>query len=31
VSFSEKAAAHGSLGELLGKDLMGLFIKLAKE
>ncbi|MFA5187562.1 MAG: alkaline phosphatase family protein [Patescibacteria group bacterium] len=31
VSFSEKAAAHGSLGGLLGKDLMGLFIKLAKE
>ncbi|MDD5019633.1 MAG: alkaline phosphatase family protein [Candidatus Omnitrophica bacterium] len=31
LSFSEKAAAHGSLGELLGKDLMGLFIKLAKE
>lgn len=31
LSFSEKAASHGSLGELLGKDLMSLFIKLAKE
>jgi len=31
MSFSEKAAAEGSLGEILGKDLMGLLIKLAKE
>jgi 2,3-bisphosphoglycerate-independent phosphoglycerate mutase len=31
LSFSEKAAAVGSLGEILGKDLMGLLIKLAKE
>lgn len=31
MSFSEKACKHGSLGELLGKDLMSLFIKLASE
>lgn len=31
LSFSEKAAREGSLGEVLGKDLMGLLIKLAKE
>ena len=30
LSFSEKAAKEGSLGELLGKDLMGLLIKYAK-
>lgn len=31
LSFSEKAAHEGSLGELLGKDLLGLIIKSAKE
>ncbi len=31
MSFSEKAAREGSLGELMGNDLMGLLIKLAKE
>lgn len=31
LSFSEKAVKEGSLGEILGKDLMGLLIKLAKE
>ncbi len=31
LSFSEKAARLGSLGELLGKDIMGLLIKLAKK
>ncbi|MDI6758512.1 MAG: alkaline phosphatase family protein [Candidatus Omnitrophota bacterium] len=31
LSFSEKAAASGSLGELLGQDIMPLLIKLAKE
>ncbi|MBI5873700.1 MAG: 2,3-bisphosphoglycerate-independent phosphoglycerate mutase [Candidatus Omnitrophica bacterium] len=31
LSFSEKTAKAGSLGEILGKDLMGLLIKLAKE
>ena len=30
LSFSEKACHEGSLGELIGKDLMGLLIKLAK-
>ncbi len=30
MSFSERAAAEGSLGEILGKDLMGLIIKTAK-
>ncbi|OIO35493.1 MAG: phosphoglycerate mutase [Candidatus Omnitrophica bacterium CG1_02_44_16] len=31
LSFSEKACHEGSLGELLGKDLMGLLIKLASD
>ena len=31
LSFSEKAAHEGSLGELIGKDIMGLLIKLAQE
>ncbi|MBU2541811.1 MAG: 2,3-bisphosphoglycerate-independent phosphoglycerate mutase [Candidatus Omnitrophica bacterium] len=31
LSFSEKACSKGSLGTLLGKDLMGLLVKLAKE
>ncbi|HAJ57251.1 MAG TPA: phosphoglycerate mutase [Candidatus Omnitrophica bacterium] len=31
LSFSEKAAQAGSIGEMLGKDLMGLLIKTAKE
>jgi len=31
LSFSEKACHEGSLGELLGKDLLGLIIKSAKE
>jgi 2,3-bisphosphoglycerate-independent phosphoglycerate mutase len=31
LSFSEKAAREGSLGEVLGKDLMGLIIGFAKE
>jgi 2,3-bisphosphoglycerate-independent phosphoglycerate mutase len=31
LSFSEKACHQGSLGEIIGKDLMGLLIKLAKE
>ena len=31
MSFSEKAAQAGSLGELSGKDLMGIIIKRAKE
>ena len=31
LSFSEKAACEGSLGELIGKDIMGLLIKLAQE
>lgn len=30
LSFSEKTAKQGSLGELLGMDLMSLFIKLAQ-
>jgi len=30
LSFSEKACHEGSLGEIIGKDLMGLLIKLAK-
>ncbi|MFH0877863.1 MAG: alkaline phosphatase family protein [Candidatus Omnitrophota bacterium] len=31
MSFSEKAVAEGSIGEILGKDLMGMLIKLAKD
>jgi 2,3-bisphosphoglycerate-independent phosphoglycerate mutase len=31
LSFSEKSCTAGSLGALLGKDLMGLLVKLAKE
>ena len=31
LSFSEKAAREGSLGTLLGRDIMGLAIKLANE
>ncbi len=31
MSFSEKAAKEGSLGEIVGKDLMGVIIKSAKE
>jgi 2,3-bisphosphoglycerate-independent phosphoglycerate mutase len=31
LSFSEKACHEGSLGEVMGKDLMGLLIKLAKD
>ncbi|MEW6009481.1 MAG: alkaline phosphatase family protein [Candidatus Omnitrophota bacterium] len=31
LSFSEKSASEGSLGTLIGKDLMGLLVKLAKE
>jgi len=30
MSFSERAAAEGSLGEIIGKDLMGLIIETAK-
>jgi 2,3-bisphosphoglycerate-independent phosphoglycerate mutase len=30
LSFSEKACREGSLGEVLGKDLMGMLIKFAK-
>jgi 2,3-bisphosphoglycerate-independent phosphoglycerate mutase len=31
MSFSEKAAKLGSVGELLGRDIMPLLVKLAKE
>ena len=31
LSFSERTAKEGSLGEILGKDLMGILIKFAKE
>ena len=31
MSFSEKAASHGSLGEIHGVDIMPLLVKLAKE
>ncbi len=31
MSFSEKAAKLGSLGELLGRDILPLLVKLAKE
>ena len=31
MSFSEKAAAHGSLGTIKGEDIMPLLVKLAKE
>lgn len=31
MSFSEHAAREGSLGEIMGKDLLGLLIKAAKE
>jgi 2,3-bisphosphoglycerate-independent phosphoglycerate mutase len=30
MSFSERACREGSLGEIIGKDLMGILIKLAK-
>lgn len=30
MSFSEKACREGSLGEIMGKDLLGLLIKMAK-
>lgn len=30
MSFSERACAEGSLGEIIGKDLMGLIIETAK-
>jgi 2,3-bisphosphoglycerate-independent phosphoglycerate mutase len=31
LSFSEKAAVHGSIGEIKGVDIMPLLVKLAKE
>ena len=31
MSFSEKACHEGSLGEIIGQDLMGIIIKMAKE
>jgi 2,3-bisphosphoglycerate-independent phosphoglycerate mutase len=31
MSFSERAAAKGSFGEIIGKDLMGMLIGLAKK
>jgi len=31
MSFSEKAASHGSIGQIRGEDIMPLLVKLAKE
>jgi len=31
LSFSEKAASHGSLGEILGKEILPLLIKYANQ